>query len=133
MKKESGFTLIELIVVIVILGILAATALPKFVDFKGDAAAAAVEGVAGALSSASSINYGAKALSSTATYTPGTITACNDNTDTTSGIWSMLTTGKPTGYSITNTTACSGGTVSCTVSYTSGATTKTATAVLSCY
>jgi MSHA pilin protein MshA len=56
-SKSAGFTLIELMSVIVILGVLAATAIPRFVDLSGSAKAAAVEGVAGALASASSLNH----------------------------------------------------------------------------
>ena len=55
MKKQTGFTLIELIMVIVILGILAATALPRFADFAGDARRAAVQGIAGALGASVSV------------------------------------------------------------------------------
>lgn len=55
---QSGFTLIELIVVIVILGILAATALPRFTNLSGDARAASMNAVRGALASTSATAHG---------------------------------------------------------------------------
>lgn len=58
-QRQSGFTMIELIMVIVILGILAAIAMPRFVDLSSDAKTSALSGVAGAAASAMAINYAA--------------------------------------------------------------------------
>ena len=55
-QRQSGFTLIELVTVIVILGILAAFAIPRFSGLESQARAAAVNGLAGSVKSASALS-----------------------------------------------------------------------------
>ncbi|MCG9680993.1 type II secretion system GspH family protein [Vibrio sp. Isolate23] len=62
MKKQGGFTLIELVVVIVILGILAVTAAPRFLNLQGDAREASLQGLRGAMQGAAGIVYGKAAI-----------------------------------------------------------------------
>jgi prepilin-type N-terminal cleavage/methylation domain-containing protein len=58
-KKNSGFTLIELIIVIVLLGLLASAALPRFTDLESKARGASEQGIIGAIRAAIAIAHSA--------------------------------------------------------------------------
>jgi len=57
LRRNQGFTLIELIMVIVVLGILAATAVPKYVSIKSETTNASAKGITKALRGSVSILY----------------------------------------------------------------------------
>ena len=102
-NRQGGFTLIELVIVVVLIGILSAVAIPKYVEFKNDAALAASKGVAGALASASAINYAANRVNSATTL----VTTC-------AGVGPLLTTTLATNFGISGTAPA------CTVTNTDG-------------
>ena len=74
MKSQSGFTLIELIMVIVILGILAAVAVPKFVDLSGNAETSACKSNQAVIESAAAIKYAENAAAGNAAFPSDVLT-----------------------------------------------------------
>ncbi|MBB1313169.1 MULTISPECIES: prepilin-type N-terminal cleavage/methylation domain-containing protein [Aliivibrio] len=94
MKRQGGFTLIELVVVIVILGILAVTAAPKFLNLQGDARKSSLQGLKGAMAGASGIVYGKAAIEgveqSGTALKDGTTIAFGYPTADTAGIGSVV-------------------------------------------
>ncbi len=68
MKKQSGFTLIELMIVVAIIAILAAIALPAYQNYTREARYSDIQTVADGLKTKFSVCYGRK----------GTIDACNE-------------------------------------------------------
>ena len=114
MKRQSGFTLIELVMVIVILGILAAVAIPKFVDLKGDAQTAATAGVVGAISSANTVNYAVRSADPTKGVPTATL-LCSVV------VPNLLQGGLPSGWTSTGTVPAVGTAGDCAVQPPNGA------------
>lgn len=119
-NRQTGFTLIELIMVIVILGVLAAVAIPKFTNLSADANTAAVQSVAGSLGAAAATNYAIRSAKSTNGVA---ITSCATAVNTLQG--GALPTGSGGTYAISDASSASGATViaanataTCTLTFT---------------
>ena len=74
MKRQSGFTLIELVIVIIILGVLSATAIPKFLNLQDDARESVMEGLKASLETAVTFIYTKAAIAGVETDPDGVLT-----------------------------------------------------------
>jgi MSHA pilin protein MshA len=57
MRRQSGFTLLELVIVIVVLGILAALAIPRFISLQREARIAVIDSLFNSMRSGSNVIY----------------------------------------------------------------------------
>ena len=129
MKKQSGFTIIELVVVIVILGILGATALPRFINLTKDARIAAVNGMAGGMRSAVALAQSRYMATGSMTATTVAMTGATVDVAAVTGIPTGTSTGigavlqSTDGFNVTYGASsifqpANGGSATCQVAYT---------------
>ncbi|TQE94644.1 MAG: type II secretion system protein [Spiribacter salinus] len=118
-RTNTGFTLIELVIVLVLLGILAAVAAPRFLDLSTEAEEASLEAQASALGSGSAINFAKWAANNkTVEGDIETIEKCNDLT-------AVADNFDDDSYSIGDTNITKGDTEDCTLTQESTGETST--------
>jgi len=97
MRSESGFTLIEMVIVIIVLGILVGIAVPKYADFKDAANLAAAKANISSLRAAAAMYYAEQTVETGAGSYPA-------DTDALEALLQESLTW-PTGYGYTYTAA----------------------------
>ncbi len=122
-RSISGFTIIELVVVSAVLAILAAVAVPRFIDLRTEASAAASQGIAGSLASGAAVNYAGSVVNTTKATT---ILSCGTSIR---GVGAASTAAIHTGLSFQANTAISSGVQGlCTITLTINGLASTAVA-----
>jgi MSHA pilin protein MshA len=127
--NQSGFTLIELVVVITILGILAAFAVPRFASLEVEARSSATSSLAGSVRSAAALTHAlwlAQGQPATVTVEGQSITMTNGYPDIASVDNSLASfdgfyydpSGTPGVFSYSSDGTAGNAMANCTVSYT---------------
>ena len=124
-KQESGFTLIELIVVVVILGIIAAVAIPKFIDLTSEAQIATLNNIGGSVSSASSLNHAVDIANEAGLSNDSFVDI--DNCDDAGAL--LAANALPTGYTVAAAAIGDKATATCVLTHTPSSRTTTFTVI----